>query len=235
MIVTPAEQFTDQYSDMTTELLNDDRLTAKPTAPPLDGDNIPIATIVVEEHDSMVPPSTPPTKEDEDTTSTTQQSNRECITKYPEAYQIRCACCEIGAETFDCEISLLACYSYFLNLDFSCSSLEMDDKCERIQLCCLGCKFDPHSWTCCLQCRSKDCVGCSADGRTPLALQCLCLYTGFLVKDCTKLDCFRFRAGCCKCEIDNNFQSYQLCCVRCGEKEKVAILPPSMRQGFVGH
>ena len=102
MIVTPAEQFTSQYSrsDMTTELLNEDHLTAKPTAPPLDADNLPIA-IVVDEQDAMVPPSTPPTKEEDNTTSSsaaaaTQESKRECITKYPEAYQIRCACCEIG-------------------------------------------------------------------------------------------------------------------------------------------
>ena len=106
MIVTPAEQFTSQYSrsDMTTELLNEDHLTAKPTAPPLDAESLPIATIVVEDQNAMVPPSTPPTKEDEDNATTsstaavasTQESKRECITKYPEAYQIRCACCEIG-------------------------------------------------------------------------------------------------------------------------------------------
>ena len=242
VIVTPAEQFLNQYStsDMTTELLNEDHLTAKPTAPPLDTDDLPIA-IFVDEQDAMVPPSTPPTKEEDNTTSSSaavaaKESKRECITKYPEAYQIRCACCEIGAETCDLEFNLLVCFSYFLNLDFSCSSLEMDDKCERIQCCCLGCRCDPHSWTCCLQCKSKDCIGCSTDGsRTPLALQCFCLYTGFLLKDCMKLDCFRCRAGCCKFEIDNNFQSYQLCCVRCGEKEKVDTLPPSMRRGFVGH
>ena len=245
IIVTPAEQFTSQHDDMLTQLLLSDDRVAKPTAPPLTAD-IPVATIIYDDDDDgMVPPAIS-TKEEEidrsDISSTSTSSNnndieysgRECITKYPEAYQIRCACCEVGAETFDCEMNLLVCFSYFLNLDFACSSLEMDDKCARIQLCCLACKIDPHR-CCCVQCKKEDCVGCSTDnGNTPIALQCFCLHTGFLLKDCTKLDCFRFRVGCFKCELDNNFQSYQLCCVRCGEKEKVTELPASMRRGFVG-
>ena len=163
MIVTPAEQFTNQYStsDMTTELLNEDHLTAKPTAPPLDADNLPIA-IVVDEQDAMVPPSTPPTKEEDNNIIISSSSNTRVETgMYNEISRGISNTLRVlrnRPRTCDLEFNLLVCFSYFLNLDFSCSSLEMDDKCERIQCCCLGCRCDPHSWTCCLQCKSKD--GC---------------------------------------------------------------------------
>jgi len=162
----------------------------------------------------------------ETSNAATSESSFRCVTKYPQGYQIRCSSLEIGMDTCDCDIQTILCFSFFVNLDLDFWNSGFNDKCGKMQLCCLGCVLDTN--VCCyVRCKDKDCMCDPATG-TPYAIQCCCFHSGFMCKDCLKYDCCRLRVFCFKAELDTNWESCQLCCMKCGETEE-SVLPDTLR------
>ena len=129
-------------------------------------------------------------------------------------------------DTCDCDVQIIAFFSYFLNLDLDFWNAGFNDKCGKMQLCCLGCALDSN--TCCyVRCKERDCM-CNPAIGTPYAIQCCCFHTGFNCKECLKYDCCRTRVCCVKMEMDRNCSSYQFCCAKCGETEE-SVLPDTLR------
>lgn len=153
---------------------------------------------------------------------------RECVTGYPEGYNFRCCCFEVGMDDCTSHVKVIACYSCFLRLDLDCCNAGFDQSCAKQQLCCLGCTID-NSKCCLLSCnKEKDCMCCPESPQdSPVAVQCCCLHTGFLIKDCSELDCCKLKLCCIKSEVDSNFNSCQLCCCKCGDEE-VRALPQTL-------
>ena len=79
--------------------------TVSPATATMSGSAIPVAEVISNE--AKLSEDTPNSNSgDED------QEGPTCVSAYPEGYQIRCSCLEVGMETFDCDIQAICTYFF---------------------------------------------------------------------------------------------------------------------------